>query len=155
MRSLQDHFKSLDPLLQGSGWNACWEEEWTPWDRGGRSWALYDLLEENSALFNSLTERSAGRKTTLVPGCGRGHDVLLLSSFGYDVYGLDYSPKAIEEARRNAKKAIADGVYPARSDDLGLVTWLSGDFFMDNWLREANVGGKFDLIFDYTVYYFH
>lgn len=152
-KSLQDRFKSFDPSSQGGGWNTCWEEDWTPWDRGGHSRALYDLLKEHPGLFNSPTESSNERKTALVPGCGRGHDVLLLSSLGYNVYGLDYSPKAIEEAKGNAEKATTEGLYDPQSDKCGPVTWLSGDFFMDSWLKEADIGGKFDLIFDYTVIY--
>lgn len=157
-RSLTDHFKTLDPSRQGSGWNACWEEQWTPWDRGGHSWALYDLLQGHPELSPDRSNRADG-KTALVPGCGRGHDVLLLRSFGYDVYGLDYSPKAIEEARKNAgKKPVAEGLddddddESRGGDERGSITWLSGDFFEDDWLREADISRrKFDLIFDYTV----
>lgn len=36
----------------------------------------------------------------LVPGCGKGYDVLLLSAFGYDATGLEISSKALEEARK-------------------------------------------------------
>ncbi|KAK7757277.1 hypothetical protein SLS62_000826 [Diatrype stigma] len=154
---------TLDPSRQGSGWNACWEEEWTPWDRGGHSWALYDLLKEHPELSagspknaDGSAAAAAARKTALVPGCGRGHDVLLLSSFGYDVYGVDYSPKAIEEARKNAERKPAveglDDDVSRGSDERGSITWLSGDFFEDDWLREADMSGrKFDLIYDYTV----
>ncbi|KAI0012500.1 S-adenosyl-L-methionine-dependent methyltransferase [Xylariaceae sp. FL0662B] len=150
-RSLLEHFKSVPPAEQSSRWNTCWEEEWTPWDRGGPSRALYDLLKENPELFCFPDERV--RKTALVPGCGRGHDVLLLGAFGFDVYGLDLSPKATEAAKKNAEDAGVRGLYKRESDVRGSVTWLTGDFFEDAWLREAGVaGGKFDLIFDYTFF---
>lgn len=35
-------------------------------------------------------------------GCGTGEHTLYLSALGYDVYGLDSSPRAVEQARANA-----------------------------------------------------
>ncbi|RYP79452.1 hypothetical protein DL769_002961 [Monosporascus sp. CRB-8-3] len=156
-RSLTEHFKHHDPARQGSAWDALWEDQFTPWDRGGPSWALHDLLKERPELFDPPnTDGSGGgrRKTALVPGCGRGHDVLLLSEFGYDVCGLEISPRALEEAKRAAAEALREDA--GTSARRGRVTFVSGDFFADDWLREAQAAGavgddgKFDLIFDYT-----
>jgi hypothetical protein len=36
---------------------------------------------------------------TLISQCGQGYDVLLLSAFGYDAYGLDSSSAALDGAR--------------------------------------------------------
>ncbi len=186
-RSLAEHFQSHDPSRQGGAWDALWGEGFTPWDRGGPSWALYDLLTERPDLFEPLsnedtsagavcgtsTGKERGKKTALVPGCGRGHDVLLLSSLGYDMVGLEVSEHALEEARKNATAAAAAAAAAVRAGagegengvSRGRIRWISGDFFQDDWLREAadivgsggvgggggGGGGKFDLIFDYTV----
>lgn len=40
----------------------------------------------------------------LVPGCGSGHDVGFLAATGFDVLAIDFSPPAIELARRNASR---------------------------------------------------
>jgi methyl halide transferase len=145
---LQETFANADFSEHGSKWNQLWEESYTPWDRGGPSMALNDLLEEAKHLFLS----TKAKKTALVPGCGMGHDVLLLAAFGYDVYGLDYSASAAKSAIDNQAAVGNDEVYrPRQGVEAGKITWLTGDFFSDDWLQKADVGGKFDLIFDYTV----
>ena len=88
----------------------------------------------------------------MVPGCGKGYDVLLLSAFGYDAYGLEISSKALEAARQNEKEMDGKGVYETREGvEKGSVTWLSGDFFADDFLKDVKGEGSFDLIYDYTV----
>ena len=90
------------------------------------------------------------RRTVLIPGCGRGYDVTLFASFGFDAYGLDISESAVnmcrEEQERNAHK------YPVqdRSVGAGKVKFLAGDFFSDAWNRDIEIG-VFDVIYDYTV----
>ena len=148
---LVDTFRGVAFAEQGQGWDALWNQSWTPWDRGGHGPALEDLLTERRDLFGPAAPAGAGRKKALVPGCGHGHDVLLISTFGYDVYGLDYSPKATEQAIENERRTGSDEVYRAReSAERGTVTWLTGDFFRDDFVKEAGVD-KFDLIYDYTV----
>ncbi|KAH8670905.1 thiol methyltransferase [Xylariales sp. PMI_506] len=140
----------------GSRWNSLWQEEFTPWDRGGPSLALLDLLEERPELFSFSSGGGGGgggasRRTALVPGCGKGHDALLLASFGFDVCGLDVSDVALAEARKNADAVRDDPVYQPRKGIAGTNQWVAGDFFKDDWLEEAGVKtGKFDLVFDYT-----
>jgi 2-polyprenyl-3-methyl-5-hydroxy-6-metoxy-1,4-benzoquinol methylase len=43
-----------------------------------------------------------GPSTVLDVGCGTGEHTIYLSALGYDVYGLDSSPRAVEQARANA-----------------------------------------------------
>lgn len=151
-RSLSEHFGGSEPSQHPSRWNACWEEEYTPWDRGGPSMALSDLLP-----FLPPANTLGSQKkplTALVPGCGRGHDVLLLSSFGFDAVGLDVSERAMTEARKNAESIELDEAYPLKGEAQcrGTYKFLVGDFFGQDWVTESSVeGGKFDLIFDYTV----
>lgn len=113
------------------------------------------------------------RKRALVPGCGRGYDVLLLSSLGYDVVGLDLSPVGVQRAREHAEQSQRDGSYPITTTSTtnpgggkgkgpGKFQFVEGDFFKDDWLHslplssasteeEEGGSGKFDLIYDYTV----
>lgn len=150
-RSLTEHFGGSEPSQHPSRWNACWEEEYTPWDRGGPSMALADLLP---FLPPATADGQEKPLKALVPGCGRGHDVLLLSSFGFDTVGLDVSERAMADALKNAESIDLDEVYPLKGEaqQRGTFKFLVGDFFGTDWVAEAGVeGGEFDLIFDYTV----
>jgi len=136
----------------GAQWDQLWKESYTPWDRGGPSLALNDLLEEHRKLFPSPSTSSAPNPRALVPGCGRGHDVLLLSAFGYDVIGLDVSEASLQEAAENEKKNGGDAMYAARqgiTSRRGEVTWMKADFFDGE--NASLKPGSFDLIYDYTV----
>ena len=117
--------------------------------------ALVDTLTDRVQLLGScFKDDSRGnkiRKRALVPGCGKGYDVLLLASFGYDAFGLEVSETAVrrcyDEQRTNGHK------YPTRSenDGVGTVTFLIGNYFADGWMNGIAGDAKFDLIYDYTV----
>ncbi|KAL9943226.1 hypothetical protein D7B24_007541 [Verticillium nonalfalfae] len=154
---------AMSPLAShGPKWSALWEEKYTPWDRGGPSLALNDFLLSRPNLVPPVTSSTAPRPKALVPGCGKGHDVLLLAAFGYDVVGLDFAPAAASEAIENEKsvrEALRDGdktadVYKPKEGvpSVGAVAWATGDFFSNEWLEQSNIseGTTFDLIFDYT-----
>lgn len=139
-----------------------WDDLWTtgtflPWDNGCPNPALQEVLEcHRHALGGSMlvTDTKSGvqrRKRALVPGCGRGYDVLLLASFGYDAYGLDVSEKAVILCREYAQ-ANQDR-FPPRDANVGSgkVRFLQGDFFMDEWRRSMDGDGMFEILFDYTV----
>lgn len=141
-------------------WDALWAKgDFLPFDRGAPNPALEDTLRDRRELLGGpLTDdgTSGGkgqRKKALVPGCGRGYDVLLLSSFGYDAYGLEASANAVKACKEYAEKE--DAKYPVRNEETGrgAVRFLYGDFFKDDWVREIGDGNevKFDLIYDYTV----
>ncbi len=144
---LEQTFSGSDFSSHGKRWDGLWKESFTPWDRGGPSMALNDLVLDRRDLVPP-SQDGGRRKKALVPGCGRGYDVLLLAALGYDVYGLDYSADAIERAVANSNEVGGEPVYDAREGvEKGAVTWLTGDFFADERLST----GEFDLIFDYTV----
>ncbi|GJN70923.1 hypothetical protein PLIIFM63780_002485 [Purpureocillium lilacinum] len=159
---LQESFASLPFTSHPSRWDSLYRQAFTPWDRAGPSLALADLLAQRTDLVPPAQERDARgnlvqgvpRRTALVPGCGRGHDVLLLSSFGYDVWGLDYSPDAVRMAEENRKDAESKGLYKPVEEDLekGDIKWLAGDFFDESWSKGIGTDGSgtFDLIYDYT-----
>ncbi|TLD28320.1 hypothetical protein PspLS_03595 [Pyricularia sp. CBS 133598] len=141
------------PLSEhGKRWDGLWKEEYTPWDRAGPSMALYDVLTGRPDLVPPPI--GGQRKRALVPGCGRGYDVLLLAALGYDAWGLDYSEEATKQSIIYEKKVEQgdDGTYAElkrEGVEKGKVTWLTGDFFSEEWVNKAGVQ-QFDLIYDYT-----
>ncbi len=137
-------------------WSDLWDKgDFLPWDRGKPNPALIDTLTERQDLIGScMTQDGLGhqrRKRALVPGCGRGYDVLLLASFGYDAYGLEVSDTAvkrcIEEQKGNGDK------YPLKDESIGAgkASFFVGDFFSSTWMTNVEGDGKLDLIYDYTV----
>lgn len=113
------------------------------------------------------------RKKALVPGCGRGYDVLSLASLGYDTFGLDGSENAITAARKLEAEEISceSDAYRLRDPLIGKgkIQFIIGDFFHNDFLtaitttttthgdsNNNNINTvpktdeKFDLIFDYT-----
>lgn len=155
-----NHFSKFKGEKYGEGWSSLWDTgEFLPWDRGSPNPALEEMLVTKTGLIGTALVEEEGsrgskkrRKKALVPGCGRGVDVLLLASFGYDAYGVEYSETAVEackkEERENGHK------YQVRDQEVGKgeIKFLVGDFFKDGWVRDAGVElGQFDLIYDYTV----
>lgn len=88
---------------------------------------------------------------TLTKLGGRGYDVLLLASLGYDCYGLDASQTAVNAALKVKTDSKNDERYAPHDSTIGAgtSTFLARDFFKDEFLAETN-GGQFDVIFDYT-----
>ncbi|MCJ1412088.1 hypothetical protein MMC19_006180 [Ptychographa xylographoides] len=144
-----------------SHWQRLWDKgDFLPFDRGFPNPALEDVLISRTNVIGTPLQNTDGsrrvrRKTALVPGCGRGYDVLLLASFGYDAYGLEISETAVqrcrEEQKRNGHK------YPVRNQEVGLgkAQFLLGDWF-DHFAWKNDAGDiedirGFDLIYDYTV----
>ncbi|KAK0719538.1 S-adenosyl-L-methionine-dependent methyltransferase [Lasiosphaeris hirsuta] len=143
---LQSTFVDHPFSAHGPQWDLLWREAYTPWDRNGPSLALADLLASQPALFPRPLQ---GRKA-LVPGCGRGHDALLLRAFGYVVVGFDFSEASLKAAVENQLKAGREPEYAPREGGGGTVRWVRGDFFEEE--QGELVAGGFDLIFDYTFF---
>src|SRR4051794_25746402 len=95
---LSRHFSEYQGSEYAEGWAKLWSQgDFLPWDRFAPSPALADTLVNHVELVgHALVEENGDkrRKRALVPGCGRGVDVLLLESFGYDVVGLEYAEGA-------------------------------------------------------------
>jgi hypothetical protein len=153
---LREHFQT-DPNSP-KRWDDLWKDGIVPWDRAKPNPALFDILRSRKNLIGEAVTEVAGnekrRKKAFVPGCGRGYDVMLLASFGYDAIGLDGSETAIAECK---KLEATDGdKYPLQEgvDEKGNVDFVLGDFFKDDWTAAYNIlegDGGFDLIYDYTV----
>ncbi len=54
-------------------------------------------------LFNFISNRPVGRAIDI--GCGTGTNVVTLAQHGWQVTGIDFVPRAIQIAKRKAKKA--------------------------------------------------
>jgi len=101
-------------------WTARYAAGRTPWDFGGVPAALKSFL--------------AGISTpgsVLIPGCGSGYEVQAFHAAGYDVTAIDFSPAAVDQAKRIV------GVLAERV--------LFGDFFAHNFGPRC-----FDLIYERT-----
>ncbi|KAJ6162916.1 hypothetical protein N7497_002895 [Penicillium chrysogenum] len=157
-KGVQAHLSQYKGDKYVDGWAALWDKgDNLPWDRGFPNPALEDtLVKQRPTIGAPLATDAQGqsyRRKALVPGCGRGVDVLLLASFGFDAYGLEYSAAAIEAC----KKEETDNAswYRVRDQTVGTgkVTWVQGDFFDDAWLQKIGVPlNGFDIIYDYTFF---
>ena len=112
------------------------------------------LRERTDVIGKALVEVDGQpqRKTALVPGCGRGVDVCLLESFGYDCVGLEYSSKAVGACEKYAKEH--GSTYSVQDEKIGKGSkvFVQGDFYKEDWLEKTGLGVRqFDLIYDYTV----
>jgi hypothetical protein len=151
---LRQHFLGQPGPEQTNKWDGLWQQGTTPWDRSVPSPALIDALSEKADTLGAaaVAGDSKTRKRALVPGCGRGYDVLLFSSHGYDAYGLDASQTAIDYCKALAQEQGDDNSkYPVKDEQLGRgeQKFVYADFFKDDFLAQTN-GGKFDVIYDYT-----
>lgn len=75
-------------------WQERFEKKETGWDRGGPSPQLLDWLDSGALQPCRI----------VVPGCGRGWEVVELARSGFDVVGLDYTPAAVEQVRARCEQ---------------------------------------------------
>jgi SAM-dependent methyltransferase len=101
-------------------WTVRYAAGKTPWDFGGVPSALKSFLERSSV---------PGR--VLIPGCGSGYEVQAFHAAGYDVSAIDFSPAAVEQAKRMLG-SLAERV-------------ILGDFFTYDFGQR-----RFDLIYERT-----
>jgi SAM-dependent methyltransferase len=104
-------------------WEAHYQANDTPWDKGEPSPGLVDWLAAHPAV---------PRGTVLVPGCGLGHDVRAWAAAGFTATGLDIAPSAVERARSVGT--------PARTN------FQLGDFLVDE------PDARFDWVFEHTCF---
>ena len=101
-------------------WTVRYAAGKTPWDFGGVPSALKSFLERSSV---------PGR--ILIPGCGSGYEVQAFHAAGYDVSAIDFSPAAVDQAKRVL------GVLAERV--------ILGDFFTHDFGQH-----RFDLVYERT-----
>ncbi|MDO9303514.1 MAG: class I SAM-dependent methyltransferase [Anaerolineales bacterium] len=90
-----------------------------PWDSGITPPELFEFIQSHPA----------GRAIDI--GCGTGTNVITLAKTGWQVTGFDFAPRAIQIAKRKAKKAR-----------------VQANLFTDDATRMKNVTGQFNLALD-------
>ncbi|KAJ5995532.1 hypothetical protein N7481_002509 [Penicillium waksmanii] len=154
-KDIRAHWAEYQGDKYVDGWASLWDKyDNLPWDRGFPNPALEDTLVQRAGTIGKPITQDGQRRKALVPGCGRGVDVLLLASFGYDAYGLEVSATAVDACKKEEKENPS--WYRVRDEKAGKgkVTFVQGDFFDDTWLKEIGVPRNgFDIIYDYTISY--
>ena len=77
-------------------WEKLYREGRLPWDVGGVP------IE-----FENYLAREAPPGRALVPGCGSAYEAVSLATAGHQVLGIDFSPAAIERARKITQGSTA------------------------------------------------
>jgi SAM-dependent methyltransferase len=113
--------------LDQAFWQGVYDAQDTKFDVGGPSAPLVDWLDRERPV--------AGR--AIVPGCGRGHDVIELARRGWDALGVDFAPSA-----------VADSTAAARRAGLSSARFLQADIFG----LTAEHDGQYDLLYEQTCY---
>ena len=120
-----------DTLSPRYDWRARYVEEHTPWDLGGH----HPGLER----WWAAEGQKLGIESALVPGCGRGHDVIFLARAGLRVGAVDVVDLAAEPFVEE-------------------LTERGGEFHLKNFLEwesgrdPAELGGPYDLVFEHTIF---
>jgi len=120
-----------------------WEDMWQR-DGGLKPGQAFDAKGSSKVLLQVLNSKPAppAGASALVPGCGRGYDVIEMAKIGYAAVGLDIAPTAVESATRYNQETLAAA---------GLERWPgSAAFSTDDFFDLEPTGGGFDLIYDYT-----
>jgi SAM-dependent methyltransferase len=102
-------------------WEQNYVEGHTPWNKGKASPPMVEWVSRN---------QPQGR--AIVPGCGVGHDVVMLAQVGLDAHGLDIAPTAI---------AMAQSAYPEHATRFVLGDLLATPL---EWQE------SFDFLFEHT-----
>ncbi len=108
-------------------WSLRYQQGQTGWDMGGPTPVFVHLLRENRLPV-------LPGATVLVPGCGYGHDVLLLAKAGYRVLAVDFAPEPL-------------AVLHARARELPVTIYQANYFDLP-----AQLGSSIDMILEYTCF---
>src|SRR6266496_447182 len=84
------------PILNASYWEGRYQARDMPWEKGEPSPGLVDFLAAHPDLK---------RGSVCVPGCGTGHDVRAWARAGFEAFGCDIAPSAIQLAKESPAEA--------------------------------------------------
>ena len=107
-------------------WQRHYEENDLGWDLGQVAPPFVKLWQEEKLPLGKV----------LVPGCGRGHEVVFLAENGFDVTAIDFSSGAVTHLKNALKKRNLEGRI------------LHQDFFS---LDESHEG-VYDLVLEQTFF---
>jgi len=113
------------------GWDKAWQEGITPWAVARYQPPLDYILSHRSLHLPKHGD-------ALVPGCGRGDDVVLLAALGFDALGIDISPTAVNVAQQWLE-SLPDKPPTAKVE-------------LHNFFELEPPKDGFDLIYDYTFF---
>jgi SAM-dependent methyltransferase len=112
-------------------WENRYQTKDMPWEKGGPSPGLVDFLAANPNL---------PRGTVCVPGCGTGHDAREWAKAGFNTFGFDIAPSALQLAKEKTM-----GAAPALPGQPG-ITFQLANFLTDNPPLQ------FDWLFEHTLF---
>jgi SAM-dependent methyltransferase len=121
--------------MSDKSWEEHWESGHTPWDAGASSPILTSLLEHWPVQAESRPEGRA-----LVTGCGAGYDVFTLAKSHYAALGIDIASGVTPRFEALLRKSG----LTEEAAQLRIVDFFTAD--------QGSLGGRFDLIWDYTFY---
>ncbi len=113
-------------------WEGLYASRSDGWELGHPAPALSSWLSAG----NAFPAAGSGTASVAVPGCGRGHDARLLARAGYRVWGFDFAPAAITEARALAQRDSVEVILEQR----------------DVFTLARDHGGRFDGVWEYTCF---
>lgn len=93
----------------------------------------WDTYQTPPELYNFIQQNPPGRALDL--GCGTGTNVITLAKHGWTATGVDFIPKVIRAARKNAIKAD-----------------VQANFFIDDVTKLNKIQGPFELLLDIGCY---
>lgn len=114
------------PHMPTRDWDDLYTSEDLPWDAGSPDPSLIEFIERGGIRLGRVLE----------VGCGTGTNAVWLASKGFDVLGIDISPRAIARATAKAEAAGAR------------VRFSALDF-----LTATVEGAPFDFVFDRGVFH--
>jgi len=114
-------------VSKSSFWDDLYLNDSSPWD-----------LNSPTPIFINWSENLPKNKklNICIPGCGKGHDALYLSSKGHNVYAIDFSCFATGFLKNNAKKNNLK------------INVINDNFFELNTKYE----NYFDVVLEYTFF---
>ena len=106
-------------------YDAMYRVGYTPWEHPGEAW----MSQLAQRLDTEEAERAKPLGRALDLGCGRGQYAPELVRRGWEVVGIDYAPRAVDEARR---QGIEGATYMVGDvSDLPVDRLGTFDFFFD------------------------
>jgi methyl halide transferase len=111
--------------------------------------ARFDLEGPTPALCDWLDGHLLSPGRALVPGCGRGHDVIELARRGFSALGVDYARTALRDARALAARSR----LPARFEERDLLDLLPDPARPEPWPAQPSLPeGSIDLWWENSCY---
>jgi len=117
------------------------------WSNGVKPGTRFDAMKSSPALVHLLDREGSpiptgSGKKALVPGCGRGYDLITFATRGWDAVGLEISESG---------QATAAAYLSGCDCGSGKAAVVLGDFLGDAAASHVE-DGSIDLAFDYTLF---